>query len=151
MISRGCPQELEDGENDKYLYGVCAMQGWRTEMARPNTIPPVCCPAGSATARASHSTCCHDCLLTRLVRDLPWLFIFADGRLKTFCNVVPQEDAHAIALGLADRPDAALFAIYDGHGGKEVAKFAAEHMVRWLCLPPVLRTPQAADALAAAR
>jgi serine/threonine protein phosphatase PrpC len=31
---------------------------------------------------------------------------------------------------LADRPDAALFAVYDGHGGKEVAKFAAEHMVR---------------------
>ena len=42
----------------------------------------------------------------------------------------PQEDAHAIALGLADRDDAALFAIYDGHGGKEVAKFAAVHMVR---------------------
>ena len=42
----------------------------------------------------------------------------------------PQEDAHAVALGLADRNDAALFAIYDGHGGKEVAKFAAVHMVR---------------------
>ncbi len=27
-------QELEDGENDNYLYGVCAMQGWRTEMVR---------------------------------------------------------------------------------------------------------------------
>ena len=27
-------QELEDGENEDYLYGVCAMQGWRTEMVR---------------------------------------------------------------------------------------------------------------------
>jgi hypothetical protein len=27
-------QVSEDGENDKFLYGVCAMQGWRTEMVR---------------------------------------------------------------------------------------------------------------------
>ena len=27
-------QEVEDGENENYLYGVCAMQGWRTEMVR---------------------------------------------------------------------------------------------------------------------
>ncbi len=27
-------KESEDGENELFKYGVCAMQGWRTEMVR---------------------------------------------------------------------------------------------------------------------
>lgn len=55
-----------------------------------------------------------------------------------FCFVVVllQEDAHSIVLqldgsdggGQAD-PTVGLFGVFDGHGGKEVAKFVANHLV----------------------
>ena len=42
----------------------------------------------------------------------------------------PQEDAHAVALNVENEPTTGFFAVFDGHGGKEVAKFAALYMVR---------------------
>jgi len=41
-----------------------------------------------------------------------------------------QEDAH-IALLDVDNHQNALFSVFDGHGGKAVAKYAAKHMVRF--------------------
>ena len=42
-----------------------------------------------------------------------------------------QEDAHAAVLDLPDGGSkAALFAVLDGHGGAEVARFVANHLVR---------------------
>ncbi len=40
-----------------------------------------------------------------------------------------MEDAHTIQAVnfLPDQPDSAFFAIYDGHGGKEIADFCAKH------------------------
>ena len=38
------------------------------------------------------------------------------------------------ASGRTDAAPASLFAVFDGHGGSEVAKFAARHMVRGCCL-----------------
>lgn len=32
-------QESEDGENTNFKYGMCAMQGWRTEMVRSSGGP----------------------------------------------------------------------------------------------------------------
>lgn len=43
----------------------------------------------------------------------------------------PQEDAHTAVLDLNDGSSkAALFAVLDGHGGAEVARFVANHLVR---------------------
>lgn len=42
---------------------------------------------------------------------------------------VPQEDAHSTVLRVEPSSDAGIFAVFDGHGGKEVAKYAAVHVV----------------------
>jgi serine/threonine protein phosphatase PrpC len=42
-----------------------------------------------------------------------------------------QEDAHISNLNI-DGKHTALFSVFDGHGGKAVAKFAAKHMPYWL-------------------
>jgi hypothetical protein len=43
---------------------------------------------------------------------------------------VPQEDAHATVLQLEADGRTALFGVFDGHGGKQVAKYVAQHLVR---------------------
>ncbi|KAF9241184.1 PP2C-domain-containing protein [Melanogaster broomeanus] len=65
-------KKSETGEDDRYLFSVSEMQGWRISM----------------------------------------------------------EDAHAAVLTLEDGPDGkdAFFAVYDGHGGNTVAKFAGKHV-----------------------
>lgn len=51
-------------------------------------------------------------------------------RRPTLFRPAPQEDAHATVLDLEE--DSSFFAVFDGHGGKEVAKYAAMHMPRLL-------------------
>jgi serine/threonine protein phosphatase PrpC len=41
-----------------------------------------------------------------------------------------QEDAHAMSLDVGNDGKTGFFAVFDGHGGKEVAKFVALKMVR---------------------
>jgi len=41
-----------------------------------------------------------------------------------------MEDAHIIKENLTE--DTALFAVFDGHGGKEVAKFVEKHFIEEL-------------------
>lgn len=41
-----------------------------------------------------------------------------------------MEDAHTHLLSLPDDHDAAFFAVYDGHGGAKVAKYASCHVHR---------------------
>ena len=40
-----------------------------------------------------------------------------------------QEDAHLARMGLEGDPDAAIFAVFDGHCGNEVSRFAARYLV----------------------
>lgn len=66
-------KESGSGSDDTFEFGVCAMQGWRTDM----------------------------------------------------------EDAHVVNLEMkkgGDESKIALFGVFDGHGGKEVAKFCAVHL-----------------------
>jgi hypothetical protein len=43
--------------------------------------------------------------------------------------VLVQEDAHAVDLDLDSQTGTALFGIFDGHAGKEVAAFCARRVV----------------------
>ncbi len=43
---------------------------------------------------------------------------------------MPQEDAHATVLQLEADGRTAMFGVFDGHGGKQVAKYVAQHLVR---------------------
>lgn len=65
-------KEGDEKENAQFKYGVCAMQGWRTEM----------------------------------------------------------EDAHVAALDIGN--NCALFGVFDGHGGREVAKFVSMYLTQEL-------------------
>jgi len=38
LTRAAAPQDSSEGENEQYQYGVCAMQGWRTEMVRTHDI-----------------------------------------------------------------------------------------------------------------
>ena len=49
-------------------------------------------------------------------------------QLAFFCMYV-QEDAHAVDLAIDPSQPAALFAVFDGHAGREVAAFCARHIV----------------------
>ena len=40
----------------------------------------------------------------------------------------PQEDAHSAVLDLDASSGTGFFGVFDGHGGKEVAKYAALHL-----------------------
>ncbi len=43
--------------------------------------------------------------------------------------VLVQEDAHSAVLDVDSTSRTGFFAVFDGHGGKEVAKFCASHLV----------------------
>ncbi|KAG8724737.1 Protein phosphatase 2C 2, partial [Ceratobasidium sp. 428] len=60
----------DSGFDERYMYGVSEMQGWRISM----------------------------------------------------------EDAHATVLKLDEQTDNAFFAVFDGHGGSTVAKYAGKHV-----------------------
>jgi protein phosphatase 1G len=47
-----------------------------------------------------------------------------------------MEDAHIIALDVAGSPTCGLFGVFDGHGGKEVAKFTANHITETILSVP---------------
>lgn len=45
---------------------------------------------------------------------------------------IEQEDAHTSLLNFDARTQSSLFAVYDGHGGAEVAKYCAKYLPDYL-------------------
>lgn len=57
--------------------------------------------------------------------------------MTTTLAVPLQEDAHSAVLDLDASTGTGFFGVFDGHGGKEVAKYAALHLAspRLCCTP----------------
>ncbi len=51
-----------------------------------------------------------------------------------------MEDSHTHILSLPDDPDAAFFAVYDGHGGSNVAEYAGKHLHKYIVKQPSYKT-----------
>uniref|UniRef100_A0A1B0EYM4 Uncharacterized protein n=1 Tax=Phlebotomus papatasi TaxID=29031 RepID=A0A1B0EYM4_PHLPP len=49
---------------------------------------------------------------------------------------VHMEDSHTHILSLPDDPQAAFFAVYDGHGGANVAQYAGKHLHKFIVKRP---------------
>ncbi len=49
-----------------------------------------------------------------------------------------QEDAHSVVLEMEGAPKTGFFGVFDGHGGKEVARFTALYLVSSCGLAPSL-------------
>ncbi|KAK9808817.1 hypothetical protein WJX72_004207 [[Myrmecia] bisecta] len=58
-----------------------------------------------------------------------------------------MEDAHSVALDLDDASGAALFGVFDGHGGKSVAKFCAKYLANELTKTEAFRQGDVEHAL----
>ena len=89
------------------------MQGWRTDMVR-----------------RWRECACHQSLHPSLRGAISPLPPFTHPPLPLPSPPSSQEDAHAAVLDLPEGgPRSALFAVLDGHGGAEVARFVAAHVV----------------------
>jgi len=96
-------KDSDKGENESLKFGLASMQGWR-----------VCMVWQSSSVRSSR----------------PRTHTFAITHTHARTRI--QEDAHIANLDLGDEHATGLFAVFDGHGGKLVAKYAAKHLMRAL-------------------
>ncbi|GAB4821123.1 hypothetical protein N2152v2_008169 [Parachlorella kessleri] len=62
--------------------------------------------------------------------------------------VTDKEDAHITELDLEPNTRTALFSIFDGHGGKAVAKFCARHLAQELLTSPAYKRGDLRQAVA---
>lgn len=51
-----------------------------------------------------------------------------------------MEDSHCHILSLPDDPDASFFAVYDGHGGSNIAKYSSKHLHKYIVKRPEYKT-----------
>lgn len=45
---------------------------------------------------------------------------------------IHMEDSHTHILSLPDDPGTAFFAVYDGHGGANIGKYASKHLHKFI-------------------
>ncbi|CAH1182653.1 unnamed protein product [Phyllotreta striolata] len=60
---------------------------------------------------------------------------------------INMEDSHTHILSLPDDPNAAFFAVYDGHGGAEIADFAGKHLHKFIVRRPEYKNGEIAEAM----
>lgn len=60
---------------------------------------------------------------------------------------INMEDSHTHILQLPDDPEAAFFAVYDGHGGAEIADYAGKHLHKFIMKRPDYKEGNIAEAL----
>lgn len=51
-----------------------------------------------------------------------------------------MEDAHTHILSMPDDPSASFFAVFDGHGGADVAQYAGKHLHKFVVKRPEYET-----------
>lgn len=47
-----------------------------------------------------------------------------------------MEDSHTHILSLPDDPGSSFFAVYDGHGGANIGKYASKHLHKFITKRP---------------
>lgn len=57
---------------------------------------------------------------------------------------IHMEDSHTHILSLPDDPETSFFAVYDGHGGANIGKYASKHLHKFITKRPEYQTDVAA-------
>ncbi|KAL6649741.1 hypothetical protein ACP70R_013965 [Stipagrostis hirtigluma subsp. patula] len=101
-------------------------------LKRRRPAPLVVPPAGAAAAAAAAAA-------VAAVEVDPRNEVEEEGEeFAAFClkgkgrRRVEMEDRHVAKVGLGGDPQVALFGVFDGHGGKSAAEFAAENMPKFM-------------------
>jgi protein phosphatase 1G len=121
-------KESDRGENRSLKFGMASMQGWRVCMVRL-WLEHAC---RRVVVSNSTSVLSLSLSLMRPVPALPLCSPSVTPSLLSYYYITVQEDAHIASLDLGDEHGTGLFAVFDGHGGKLVAKYAAKHLPRAL-------------------
>lgn len=58
-----------------------------------------------------------------------------------------MEDSHTHILSLPDDPGTSFFAVYDGHGGANVAQYAGKHLHKFITKRPEYVVGDIAEAM----
>lgn len=53
---------------------------------------------------------------------------------------IHMEDSHTHILSLPDDPGTSFFAVYDGHGGANIGKYASKHLHKFITKRPEYQT-----------
>lgn len=53
---------------------------------------------------------------------------------------IHMEDSHTHILSLPDDPGTSFFAVYDGHGGANIGKYASKHLHKFVVKQPEYQT-----------
>jgi protein phosphatase 1G len=127
-------KEVHSGEDARCRYGVASMQGWRTSMEDAHAV--------RTRAAAAHA---RSCALGAMRRSLPLLARTLTWHLALWAPCC----RHQAILELDPSSRAAWFAVFDGHGGKEVAKYCAVHLHTAFAAHPAFAAGAVEEALVA--
>lgn len=134
-------KETFEGEGSGLKFGGAAMQGGAVgERLATESVPSRAIEHRSCPPAPGISSCKHAMHAPRIGRSYAqWQDLHRAAYLRAqACSacVVPyaagwrrtMEDAHLAQTAVANDPQCAIFGVFDGHGGAEVAKFCQRYM-----------------------